>query len=150
MNCLTFSCSLVAASDIPHRMICGGVAWQSSHLSRPQQSSFNSSFNSFGFTKYLLLPYRNYGVRLESFRLDVCSTSDANGRRDLTSCSYNRYLAVAARVVRRSLKEEQRLKAERRGEMDLRFAKWSVSLWNTLDLRFELTQVRIEWQAGGE
>ena len=40
--------------------------------------------------------------------------------------SYNRYLAVAARVVRRSLKEDKRLAAERRGEMDLRFAKWEV------------------------
>ncbi|KAI9860998.1 MAG: hypothetical protein M1824_002764 [Vezdaea acicularis] len=38
--------------------------------------------------------------------------------------TYNRYLAVAARVVRRSLKEEPRLKAEKRGEMDLKFAKW--------------------------
>ncbi|KAF7559884.1 hypothetical protein G7046_g4264 [Stylonectria norvegica] len=38
--------------------------------------------------------------------------------------TYNRYLAVAARVVRRSLKEDKRLIAERRGEMDLRFAKW--------------------------
>jgi hypothetical protein len=47
--------------------------------------------------------------------------------RYLTISSYNRYLAVAARVVRRSLKEEQRLQAERRGQMDLRFAKWQVS-----------------------
>ncbi|KAH7040079.1 Metalloenzyme, LuxS/M16 peptidase-like protein [Microdochium trichocladiopsis] len=39
--------------------------------------------------------------------------------------SYNRYLAVASRVVRRSLKEDKRIVAERRGEMDLRFAKWS-------------------------
>ncbi|KEY66454.1 hypothetical protein S40285_03370 [Stachybotrys chlorohalonatus IBT 40285] len=38
--------------------------------------------------------------------------------------TYNRYLAIAARTVRRSLKEEKRLNAERRGEMDLRFAKW--------------------------
>ncbi|KAK3671063.1 ubiquinol-cytochrome c reductase core subunit 1 [Recurvomyces mirabilis] len=38
--------------------------------------------------------------------------------------TYNRYLAVAARVVRRSLKDDKRLAAERRGEMDLRFAKW--------------------------
>ncbi|KAI9787353.1 MAG: hypothetical protein M1816_007639 [Peltula sp. TS41687] len=38
--------------------------------------------------------------------------------------TYNRYLAIAARVVRRSLKEQARLQAERRGEMDLRFAKW--------------------------
>ncbi|KAI9782200.1 MAG: ubiquinol-cytochrome c reductase core subunit 1 [Geoglossum umbratile] len=41
---------------------------------------------------------------------------------------YNRYLAVTARVVRRSLKEGPRLQAERRGEMELRFAKWEVSL----------------------
>ncbi|ETS79194.1 hypothetical protein PFICI_09047 [Pestalotiopsis fici W106-1] len=39
--------------------------------------------------------------------------------------SYNRYLAVASRVVRRSLKEDKRIAAERRGESDLRFAKWS-------------------------
>ena len=39
---------------------------------------------------------------------------------------YNRYLAVAARVVRRSLKEQPRLQAEKRGQMDLRFAKWQV------------------------
>ena len=45
----------------------------------------------------------------------------------LTKDSYNRYLAVAARVVRRSLKEQPRLQAERRGEMDLKFAKWQVS-----------------------
>lgn len=43
-------------------------------------------------------------------------------------CSYNRYLAIAARVVRRSLKDGPRLQAERRGEMDLRFAKWQVSV----------------------
>ncbi|KAI1262348.1 mitochondrial ATP synthase epsilon chain-domain-containing protein [Xylariaceae sp. FL1019] len=38
--------------------------------------------------------------------------------------SYNRYLSVASRVVRRSLKEDKRIAAERRGDMDLRFAKW--------------------------
>ncbi|KAI0518479.1 mitochondrial ATP synthase epsilon chain-domain-containing protein [Xylaria bambusicola] len=38
--------------------------------------------------------------------------------------TYNRYLAVAARVVRRSLKDDKRIAAERRGEMELRFAKW--------------------------
>jgi len=30
-------------------------------------------------------------------------------------------------VVRRSLKDDKRLAAERRGDMDLRFAKWEVS-----------------------
>ena len=49
--------------------------------------------------------------------------------------SYNRYLAVAARVVRRSLKEGPRLQAERRGEMELRFAKWEVSADATADGR---------------
>ncbi|KAK3303991.1 mitochondrial ATP synthase epsilon chain domain-containing protein [Chaetomium strumarium] len=39
--------------------------------------------------------------------------------------TYNRYLAVAARVVRRSLQEEKRLVAERRGQQELRFAKWT-------------------------
>ncbi|TGO40308.1 hypothetical protein BHYA_0039g00500 [Botrytis hyacinthi] len=38
---------------------------------------------------------------------------------------YNKYLSVAARTVRRSLKDDKRLVAERRGEMELRFAKWN-------------------------
>ncbi|KAL1889199.1 hypothetical protein Sste5346_009057 [Sporothrix stenoceras] len=38
--------------------------------------------------------------------------------------SYNRYLAIAGRAVRRSLKEDKRLVAERRGQLDLRFSKW--------------------------
>lgn len=42
------------------------------------------------------------------------------------SNSYNRYLAVAAGAVRRSLKEGARLHAEARGRTDLRFAKWKV------------------------
>ncbi|EHK98863.1 hypothetical protein M7I_5373 [Glarea lozoyensis 74030] len=42
--------------------------------------------------------------------------------------TYNKYLSVAARVVRRSLKDDKRLAAERRGEMELRFAKWTVSV----------------------
>jgi hypothetical protein len=54
---------------------------------------------------------------------------------------YNRYLAVAARVVRRSLKEQPRLQAEKRGEMELRFAKWQVSapsspIWKFCVLEF--------------
>ncbi|KAI5926061.1 mitochondrial ATP synthase epsilon chain-domain-containing protein [Camillea tinctor] len=38
--------------------------------------------------------------------------------------TYNRYIAVASRAIRRSLKEDKRVAAERRGDMDLRFAKW--------------------------
>ncbi|OKL55866.1 hypothetical protein UA08_08866 [Talaromyces atroroseus] len=40
--------------------------------------------------------------------------------------SYNRYLAVAARAVRRSLKDDVRLAAERRGQSDLKYAKWET------------------------
>lgn len=40
--------------------------------------------------------------------------------------SYNRYLAIAARAVRRSLNEDKRIAAERRGDMELRFSKWEV------------------------
>ncbi|KEZ46146.1 hypothetical protein SAPIO_CDS1012 [Scedosporium apiospermum] len=39
--------------------------------------------------------------------------------------TYNRYLAVAARAVRRSLKEDKRIAAERRGEVDLKIATWA-------------------------
>ena len=45
--------------------------------------------------------------------------------------SYNKYLSVAARVVRRSLKDDKRIAAEKRGEMGLRFAKWNVSVTQT-------------------
>ncbi|CRG83052.1 hypothetical protein PISL3812_00400 [Talaromyces islandicus] len=38
--------------------------------------------------------------------------------------TYNRYLAVAAGAVRRSLKDGPRLVAERRGLTELKFAKW--------------------------
>ncbi|CAI6098443.1 hypothetical protein V2G26_001061 [Clonostachys chloroleuca] len=38
--------------------------------------------------------------------------------------TYNRYLAIAARAARRSLKEDKRILAERRGETDLKFSKW--------------------------
>lgn len=44
----------------------------------------------------------------------------------LRDISYNRYLAIAARAVRRSLKEDKRIAAERRGDMELRFSKWEV------------------------
>lgn len=40
--------------------------------------------------------------------------------------SYNRYLAVAARAIRRSLKEDKRIVAERRAVSELRFAVWKV------------------------
>jgi hypothetical protein len=48
---------------------------------------------------------------------------------ELTLHSYNRYIAVASRVVRRSLKDEKRIIAEKRGESELRFAKWDVSAY---------------------
>jgi hypothetical protein len=42
--------------------------------------------------------------------------------------SYNKYLSIAARAIRRSLKEEQRLKAERREQIDLRFSLWQARM----------------------
>ncbi|RCI17235.1 hypothetical protein L249_2444 [Ophiocordyceps polyrhachis-furcata BCC 54312] len=38
--------------------------------------------------------------------------------------TYNHYLAIAARTVRRCLKEDKRIAAERHGESDVRFVKW--------------------------
>lgn len=40
--------------------------------------------------------------------------------------SYNQYLAIAARVIRKSLKDDLRIKAERRDNFDLKFTKWEV------------------------
>ena len=78
----------------------------------------------------------NDGIRVEGLRIDVCQNL-SNLIHWLTNHRYNRYLAIAARVVRRSLKEGERLKAERRGDMELKFAKWEVCLtWaveNTLE-----------------
>jgi hypothetical protein len=69
------------------------------------------------------------GIRVESRRSHVRRhTFRVPGNPQLTSLdSYNRYIAVASRVVRRSLKEDKRIIAERRGESELRFAKWEVS-----------------------
>ncbi|TVY44753.1 hypothetical protein LOCC1_G002285 [Lachnellula occidentalis] len=56
----------------------------------------------------------------------TCPQLMASPRTDKTCKlnSYNKYLSVAARVVRRSLKDDKRLAAERRGEMDLKMATW--------------------------
>lgn len=55
------------------------------------------------------------------YRIIKANTDDENH-------SYNRYLAVASRALRRSLKEDKRIIAERRGEAaEVKFAKWSVS-----------------------
>jgi hypothetical protein len=77
------------------------------------------------------------------------------GRPQLTILdSYNRYIAVASRVVRRSLKEDKRIIAERRGESELRFAKWEVSDagWRDEGIYGDESRTRAnewtEWQAG--
>lgn len=76
------------------------------------------------------LESRRLNVRLltliQQFALICRSQSLTGGTLDLEN-SYNKYLAVAARAVRRSLKDTQRLNAERRGQSDLKFAKWEVS-----------------------
>ena len=38
--------------------------------------------------------------------------------------TYNRYAAIAARAVRRALKEDKRLAAERRATATVRVSKW--------------------------
>lgn len=65
------------------------------------------------------------GLKLQP-ELDEELVGTAGTDDEIARHSYNRYVAVAGRVVRRSLKEEKRLVAERRGEMELRFAKWEV------------------------
>lgn len=53
-------------------------------------------------------------------------TTDTDDERHANKLRYNRYLAIAGRAVRRSLKDDKRVAAERRGNMDLRFSKWQV------------------------
>lgn len=78
------------------------------------------------------------GIRVESVRSYVCGNhlpdpdcarcASLGALTDGCLNSYNKYLSVAAQAVRRSLKEDKRIVAERRGLMELRFAKWSVSV----------------------
>jgi F-type H+-transporting ATPase subunit epsilon len=39
-------------------------------------------------------------------------------------CSYNKYTQIAARAVRQSLREEERVAAEKRGTTALRYQHW--------------------------
>lgn len=88
-------------------------------------------------TSTLHSTHRHNGVRLESLWPHVCGNPLRQPRKrcaltmraptDESSNSYNKYLSVAARTVRRSLKDDKRIAAERRGDMELRFAKWNVS-----------------------
>jgi hypothetical protein len=96
------------------------------------------------------------GIRVESRRSHVRQQRFlVPGRPQLTILdSYNRYIAVASRVVRRSLKEDKRIIAERRGESELRFAKWEVSDagWRDEGIYGDESRTRAnewtEWQAG--
>jgi hypothetical protein len=81
---------------------------------------------------------RHNGFRVEGRGAHVSSSPTYDGARVETKANttfavgrYNRYLAVAARVVRRSLKEDKRVQAERRGEMELRFARWEVGQYTS-------------------
>ncbi|CAK3878253.1 F-type H+-transporting ATPase subunit epsilon [Lecanosticta acicola] len=62
--------------------------------------------------------------------------------------TYNRYLSVASRVVRRSLKEEKRLQAEKRGEQELRFAKWENGKQSEMKSVEDANQHAMQQQAG--
>ena len=58
------------------------------------------------------------------------------------TCRYNKYAQITAQAVRQSLKETERLAAEKRGVTALRYQKWEngvggahvrpVSLWSAL------------------
>ena len=63
---------------------------------------------------------------------------------------YNRYLAVAARVVRRSLKDDKRIAAESRGNMELKFAKWQVRLCDGPGRAFSIWEKRLTDVQGGK
>ncbi|KAJ9137011.1 hypothetical protein NKR19_g8323 [Coniochaeta hoffmannii] len=63
--------------------------------------------------------------------------------------TYNRYLTVAARAVRRSLKDDKRLVAERRGETDLRFTKWTNGKQGEPRSVVEANQAAMVEAAGG-
>ncbi|KDN51959.1 hypothetical protein K437DRAFT_254692 [Tilletiaria anomala UBC 951] len=38
--------------------------------------------------------------------------------------TYNKYASICARATRQGLKEQERVKADRRGEMSLRYQEW--------------------------
>lgn len=79
---------------------------------------------------YELASHHHNGIRVESCRSHVRRQYPSLHRKPSIdrTYSYNRYIAVASRVVRRSLKEDKRIAAERRGgESEIKFAKWQVS-----------------------
>ena len=43
---------------------------------------------------------------------------------DKVTDSYNRYASICSATIRKSLKESARIQAEKRGELELRYAKW--------------------------
>lgn len=57
--------------------------------------------------------------------LSLCFfSSSLSSLRPCIVCRFNKYLAVAARATRQALKEEQRVAAERRGVISLRWQQW--------------------------
>lgn len=133
-------------------LISRGLSW---HFPQsPEPGKLSHSSHAKPHQQALHHPITHNGVRVESIRPYVCflpflpglltpsmplNVSQTNRCSDCNS--YNKYLSVAARVVRRSLKDDKRLQAERRGEMELRFAKWSVSTITSIWMRV--------WRANG-
>jgi Mitochondrial ATP synthase epsilon chain len=75
-----------------------------------------------------VFPIANSPINPDPERRLSCNQSIMKHHTNVLPSRYNRYLAIAARVVRRSLKEDKRLAADARGNMELRFAKWEVRL----------------------
>lgn len=95
-----------------------------------QQNRRSSQFSPLHAIASIIIRNPQDDCRLESRWFDVCLVHMSPYRAQLLTFplpnSYNRYLAVAAGAVRRSLKEGARLHAEARGRTDLLFAKWKV------------------------
>ena len=109
--------------------------WMSAWSSEPDQQTIDKHTYSTQTTSQIntsspcLLPGNppvSRTCRLQRPQIRCAPTARRTGANALHS--YNRYLTVASRVVRRSLKDDKRLAAERRGESDLRFAKWEVRI----------------------
>jgi F-type H+-transporting ATPase subunit epsilon len=68
-------------------------------------------------------PYSHYKTRLFQNVISLPeSTSMAFAWRNVFT--YNRYAGIAARAVRRALKEDKRLDAERRNQLSVRVSRW--------------------------
>ncbi|GAA5879286.1 hypothetical protein JCM16303_003149 [Sporobolomyces ruberrimus] len=75
------------------------------------------------------LPYTSAPPRTNTNQ----STCDARRLRSGKPIRFNKYIQVAARATRQALKEEQRVAAEKRGVVTLKYQKWADGKPNTAE-----------------